>query len=337
MGPQSRNEQDLAKIAGENADLPEFPQSRTEQYLAKIAGEDVEVPEHPQSRAEEYLAVIAEGGGGGGDVDVEPLSVTENGTYTAPTGKAYSPVNVSVPNSYAAGDEGKVVSNGALVSQTSKNITANGTVDTTTNNEVVVAVPNSYTAGDEGKVVSNGALVAQTSDTVTQNGTVDTTLINSLLVNVSGGGGASNVVTGTFKGTTTGAAMDIDLPYAGSGYPLACMIYPSAGNAAGSPFGDLIQAYAIGFFAFVRNAPTYSAIPASGIVECVYKTNSSAATAYTRNGSFAVSCYNDSAASGSYSGAAKIRSATKMSVYIASNSYGFAANIEYTYHVIYSS
>ena len=32
----------------------------------------------------------------GGGVTVEPLSVTENGTYTAPTGKAYSPVSVSV-------------------------------------------------------------------------------------------------------------------------------------------------------------------------------------------------------------------------------------------------
>lgn len=33
---------------------------------------------------------------GGGGVTVEALSVTQNGTYTAPTGKAYSPVTVSV-------------------------------------------------------------------------------------------------------------------------------------------------------------------------------------------------------------------------------------------------
>lgn len=36
------------------------------------------------------------GGGGGGDVTVESLSVTSNGTYTAPEGKAYSPVSVNV-------------------------------------------------------------------------------------------------------------------------------------------------------------------------------------------------------------------------------------------------
>lgn len=35
-------------------------------------------------------------GGGGSDVSVDPLSVTENGTYTAEDGHAYSPVTVNV-------------------------------------------------------------------------------------------------------------------------------------------------------------------------------------------------------------------------------------------------
>lgn len=58
-------------------------------------------------------------GGGGGDVTVEALSVTANNTYTAPTGKAYSPVTVNVANTYTAEDEGKVVDNGQLVEQAS--------------------------------------------------------------------------------------------------------------------------------------------------------------------------------------------------------------------------
>ncbi len=41
-------------------------------------------------------AMGKQAGGGGGGVTVEPLSVTENGTYTAPSGKAYSPVTVNV-------------------------------------------------------------------------------------------------------------------------------------------------------------------------------------------------------------------------------------------------
>lgn len=69
------------------------------------------------------------------------LSVSANGVYNAPSGEGYDEVDVNVPNSYSAGDEGKVVSNGALVSQTSRSITANGTYDTTTNDEVNVNVP----------------------------------------------------------------------------------------------------------------------------------------------------------------------------------------------------
>ena len=36
--------------------------------------------------------------GGGSSITVEPLTVTSNGTQTAPEGKAYSPVTVNVPN-----------------------------------------------------------------------------------------------------------------------------------------------------------------------------------------------------------------------------------------------
>lgn len=142
----------------------------------------------------DLLKDAAFAGGGGGSPAPAPVliekSVTQNGTYTASDDEAdgYSAVTVNVPNTYAAGDEGKVVQNGALVSQTSTSVSQNGTINTTTNNSVTVAVPNTYTASDEGKVVSNGALVAQGSDTVTENGTVDTTLISSLLVNVAGGG-----------------------------------------------------------------------------------------------------------------------------------------------------
>ena len=87
-----------------------------------------------------YMQGKAAGGGGGGDITVESLSVTENGTTTAPSGKAYSPVVVNVPNTYSAADEGKVVSNGALVAQSSDTVTQNGTVNTTLINSLLVNV-----------------------------------------------------------------------------------------------------------------------------------------------------------------------------------------------------
>lgn len=66
-------------------------------------------------------------------------NITANGN--AQDVKSYEKVNVNVPNSYAASDEGKVVQSGALVSQSSQTVTENGTYDTTTKNEVVVEVP----------------------------------------------------------------------------------------------------------------------------------------------------------------------------------------------------
>lgn len=112
------------------------------------------------------------------------ISITQNGTRTEDV-EWYedAELTVNVPNTYTASDEGKVVNSGALVGQTSRNVTTNGTVDTTLNNEVVVAVPNTYTQADEGKVVSSGALVSQTSRTVSDNGTYDTTTNNQIVVN----------------------------------------------------------------------------------------------------------------------------------------------------------
>ena len=101
------------------------------------------IPESPQTRLEMYLDAIAKGSSGG-DITVESKTVTANGTVTAPSGKAYSPIIVNVPNSYAAGDNGKVVNNGQLVSQTAHaEVTENGPIDTTLNNSVVVNVQGS--------------------------------------------------------------------------------------------------------------------------------------------------------------------------------------------------
>lgn len=64
-------------------------------------------------------------------------AINTNGTHDV---KDYASANVNVPNSYAAGDEGKVVSNGALVSQGSQTITQNGTYDTTLISELIANI-----------------------------------------------------------------------------------------------------------------------------------------------------------------------------------------------------
>lgn len=136
---QSRVEAALQNMLGAANEL-EPAQSRIEKILYNMLGYDVEM-EPTQSRIEALLKQILEQGGpGGSDITLETLNVVENGTTNAPTGKAYNKVVAAVPNSYAAADEGKVVQNGALVTQGSQTVTQNGTVDTTVISSVTVNV-----------------------------------------------------------------------------------------------------------------------------------------------------------------------------------------------------
>lgn len=191
--PLTRGEQYLAKTAGQDVTLPDEPLTRMEQYLAKIAGQDVTLPDVPQSRVEQYLDYIAEnGGGGGGDITLETLNVSSNGTTNAPSGKAYNKVVTSVPNSYSAGDEGKVVSNGSLVSQTAHaTVAENGTIDTTLNNSVEVAVP-----------LPSGSISISTNDTY------DVTQYASAVVSVPQG---AQVYTGTVELNNTSTS-ELSIP-----------------------------------------------------------------------------------------------------------------------------
>lgn len=62
-------------------------------------------------------------GGGGGDIQVQTLRATANGTYRAPDGRAYTPVYVAVPEpeeyagsySVTPGDSAQVLRTGGLM------------------------------------------------------------------------------------------------------------------------------------------------------------------------------------------------------------------------------
>ena len=80
--------------------------------------------------------------GGASAPNLGTKNITANDTYLASADglDGFSEVTVAVPNTYSASDEGKVVDGGALVGQTSATKTANGTYDTTLNDEVIVNV-----------------------------------------------------------------------------------------------------------------------------------------------------------------------------------------------------
>lgn len=122
--------------------------------------------------------------GEGGDVSVDPLSVTENGVYTASSGHAYSPVTVSVPQS-------------GITPTGTKDISANGVYDVTDFASASVSVP-------------TGVFPSGTSS-ITSNGIYDITNFASVDVNVSGGGGftADDIAMKTASGAMSGSATSL--------------------------------------------------------------------------------------------------------------------------------
>lgn len=167
--------------------------------------------------------------------------------------------------------------------------------------------------------------------------------VATLVAGYGGGGGASNVVTGTFTGTTAGSAMSVSLDYTGNGYPIVVLIYPVDGvYNSSSAYYSLVQRYAVGSFCILKNypatSPTYtgSGDANKAFHQILYKSSASYADTYSRVGNLNGTNYNSDSATDSYGSCVRINSATQLSVFIADTSYGFAANIAYKYWVIYS-
>lgn len=161
----------------------------------------------------------------GGDVTVQALSVTSNGTYTAPTGSAYSPVTVAVPTPTPSlqsktatpteqqqtvqpdsGYDGlSSVQINAMPSGTAGTPTA--TKGSVSNHSVSVTPSVTNTTGyitgstktGTAVTVSASELVSG-SETKTANGTYDVTNLAELVVNVAS---PVKTATGTFTGNGT--------------------------------------------------------------------------------------------------------------------------------------
>lgn len=99
--PITREEMYLAKAAGQDVSLPE-PVTRKEMFLAKMAGMEVETTgafTRLETFAKEAAVALNRS-------VIEPLKITENGTYTAPEGvDGYNPVTVEVVGAGGGSEE----------------------------------------------------------------------------------------------------------------------------------------------------------------------------------------------------------------------------------------
>lgn len=238
--------------------------------------------------------------------------------------------------------------------------TPTATKGTVSNHAITVTPSVTNTAGyisggtktGTGVSVAASELVSGTLS-ITSNGTgVDVTNYQKVDVNVSGGGGASNIVTGTFTtASTKGAAATVSIPYTGSGYPVAGLFWISGGPYNNTASGNTtwynsLQRYAIGVWGFAKSrgtsAPTYAGSGDDNAcsVFAIYKNSTSTATNYSRNSSMSQNTLTASTnnASNQYTLALRFKGNAKtISYFVASTSYGFLDSTAYDYMILYSS
>lgn len=181
------------------------------------------------------------------------------------------------------------------------------------------------------------------SETKTANGTYDVTNLAELVVNVSGGG-ASNIVEGTFTTGSSAGAHSVTLSYTGNGYPIAAMVFINGGayNPAISGWYNSVQKYAVGFWSMSKSvmtsSPTYdtSGVANQGVATAIYKNSTSSSTIYTRTSGMSTNVYSSYNANYTALNCVRFKSGNVLSYYVNTSSYGLLPNMEYKYIVIYS-
>ena len=165
----------------------------------------------------------------------------------------------------------------------------------------------------------------------------------------SGGGGASNFVTGTFTtGSTAGAIANVTIPYTGAGYPIALVVVVEGGayNSNVSPWYSAVRRYAVGQWTFTKavmtSTPTFddqtSNTANQGVTTWVYKSSSSSATTYSRSSAMNTPVLTNLNPSNTGANCVKFKNDGKTLAYtVSSTTYGLLASTTYRYFVVYSS
>ena len=165
------------------------------------------------------------------------------------------------------------------------------------------------------------------------------------------GGGASNIVQGTFTTGTRGTVGSVSLNYTGNGYPVAFLIYVEGGAYNDTASGNTtwynsVNRYDVGWVAMSKSrtttVPTYTTSGADnyGVFTYIYKNSTTNPTSYTRGMSMTQNVYS-SANAGSGSHCVRFKGNGKtLSYYVGnltSSDIGLAPATKFSYIVVYSS
>jgi hypothetical protein len=160
----------------------------------------------------------------------------------------------------------------------------------------------------------------------------------------SGGGGASNYVSGSFTPSGSGVVGSLTIPYSGNGYPICAMVFVKGGayNSSNTDWYNSTQRYAVGQWTMHKavqdTAPTYSTSGTAnyGVTTATYKYSTSDSTSYSRTGGMNINVFSSSDASKAASTCVRFKIGNVLSYYTASTSYGLMSGVEYEYHIVYS-
>ena len=266
--------------------------------------------------AEDDFSVVATGNVGG--------EITYNDDVYNVTSKSFTFPNSDITISMSTGSTGSVNIQTSMMP-----ITANG----------------KYTVNGYDRVNVNVTPTLITKN-ITANGTYNASSdsadgYSSVTVNVTS---VPSVVTGTFtpNSADAGTAVEISIPYTGTGYPIELMIDVDGGIDGNTSYSSLIDRYSMArqFYSkeYHGTTPTYGSSGTENIfrAQYLYKSSDTSATNYSGANSTAY-LTNNANATASSANCIRMKSATTMSIFVKSTSYGYSPNITYRYLILYSS
>lgn len=282
------------------------------------------------------------------DVTVNAVSSTYVGTgitRRSSTDLTASGATVTVPSGFYSSQASKAVSSGTAGTPTAtKGSVSNHAISVTPSVTNTTGYITGGTKTGTAVSVSASELVSGTLS-VTSNDTYDVTNYASVSVDVpTGGGGASNLVEGTFTTGSSAGEASVTIPYTGSGYPISCIVVVEGGAyVSGTDWYNAIQRYAVGQWTMTKSdfssAPTYGTTGTQnyGVTTAIYKNSTSSSTTYTRTSSMLTNVYSSLNATNAALTCVRFHSNKVLSYYTNTSGYGLMPNTTYRYIITYSS